>query len=272
MASSSASTSKDAETAWTLPIPDNELNRKHIREEFRRLCVELENDELGHDQKVMLHRLKRKRLEEEAITFSKRPFDAFHLGMVNMAKAITYVTVDSKNAVSLTKGDYECLMMPSKSSKANLETVVRQVFGYGNNDKEESVYDVLRDFHNVASRCAIHKLEGIEQTREEYVKSVEMRRFWYEQLKTLELQEEKEMEKNSNGVRLSDRETERYNEYVAEEQKKCFIVQACETMKYMLDSIVYGVRVRSVKSVMERITKERNTTIDDDLPTDEEGD
>lgn len=263
------SSATQSDTVRTLPIRDNTMNRKHILEEVNRINVELANDKYGYDQSVILHTLKRKRNEEGAITFRNSPFFDWPEKLNDVIERIVNVPVELEPSF-ITKEDYNGLMLTT-SNRADWEMVMRQVFGYGKN-KEDTVYDVLQHFHNVVEKCAKYKLEDIKQTREEYDKSVEMRHFWCQPLRTLEIQQGKEIQKVSKDVVLSHREIQRLNKYVIEDQQDCFIVQACETMKYMLNSVVNDIGIRSVKSAFERVTKERNTTIDDDLSTDQERD
>lgn len=251
--------------SWKLPIRDNELNQKLIREEVYRLNVELAKDELSQNEEVMLKGLKRKRQEEEAITFAQYPSQVCPPSLASIAEEIHYVPVDLK-PVYLNKADYNA-MLTSKDSKTDLETVTRQIFGYGRNDnnENESIYDVLRCFHSVAKLFANCKLEGVVQTRQEYDKSAEMRRFWREQLKTWEVQEKKAIQKlckergdaGSFVIVLTDKEVQRLNRFIVDEHKNSLIVQACDTMKYMLDAAVQCCRVRAVEKAFDRLMTEK---------------
>lgn len=238
-------------SVWKLPVISKEMEEKHLKEEIRRLKEQLSKGAFGcglteKERRPLQEMIREKELE--------------------LANPIVYMCAELK-AAEMTRKDYHSLMC----NTGGWVNAMTTIFGI-KKTRDESVYDVLSRCKAVTWQYTKQRIESIEQTQEEYIKSLEIRRFWCEQLETLKLQEEREMQKVSSDVILSTREIERFKKYIEEDQQECFIVQACETMKSMLDTVVRCVRVRSVGSAFERVMRDRNSTIDDDLPTDEEKD
>lgn len=137
------------------------------------------------------------------------------------------------------------------------QDMLYQIFNIHNGNTISATYKTLCNFHDIAKAFTSTKLESVKWTStKNKTNGKHLHRFWSKQFIALQEQKTKLIDDIVEGDDLSQEERKRMEQYIVEDSEDCFIVEACNTMKHMLDSVILSIRIRSIGEIYERIIDE----------------
>lgn len=153
----------------------------------------------------------------------------------------------------------------------SLPGTLNDIFGFKEKPATDSILKTLCSFHDLAHEFTENKLESVKLTTfESQRKSKDMENFWHAQFNTLEQQKNREMIKLLRRHRVSYEDSKKMEIYIDKCTEDYFIVKACNTIKYMLDSILMTTRIRCIKPALEQLIGEKKMDCNDEEEDEDE--